>query len=183
MTQALILIDIQNDYFPGGSMELVGMERAADNARRLLDRFRRDRGILFHIRHLSVRPGSSFFVPGTEGAEINGKVAPDAGEAVIEKNYPNSFRETALLESLRAQDVDGLLICGAMSHMCVDATVRAAFDLGFTCMVAEDACATLNLTFKDKTIHASDVHAAFMAALSGSYAEVCSTQTILENKV
>ena len=76
MTQALILIDIQNDYFPGGSMELVGMERTADNARRLLDRFRSVRGKLFHIQHLSVRPGSSFFVPGTDGVEINGKVSP-----------------------------------------------------------------------------------------------------------
>jgi len=182
VTQALILIDIQNDYFPDGSMELVGMERAADNARRLLDRFRRDRGILFHIRHLSVRPGSSFFVPGTEGAEINGKVAPDAGEAVIEKNYPNSFRETALLESLRAQDVDSLLICGAMSHMCVDATTRAAFDFGFGCTVAHDACATRDLRFGEQVIRADDVHGAFMSALSVPYAKLVGTDQILADQ-
>ena len=183
MNTCLMLVDLQNDYFPGGSMELVGVGAAAANARRLLDEFRKREKPMIHIQHIAAQVGATFFLPDTNGAQINQQVVPQADEIVVVKHFPNSFRDTPLLGILKQRKVNDLIISGAMSHMCVDATVRAAFDLGFTCMVGEDACATRNLTFKDKTIHASDVHAAFMAALSGSYAEVCSTQTILENKV
>lgn len=182
MTQALILIDLQNDYFPDGSMELEGMEVAADNARRLLDRFRSTQGKLFHIQHFSVRPGSTFFVPDTKGVEINDKVVPAPGETVIKKNYPNSFRDTVLLDTLRENGVDSLLICGAMSHMCIDATTRAAFDLGFACTVAQDACATRDLMFGERVIKARDVHGAFMSALSAPYARVAGTDQILADQ-
>lgn len=172
MTTALLLIDIQNDYFPDGKMVLERMEEAAASARMLLDAFR-ERGMpVLHLRHLSTRPGATFFVPGTKGAEINALVGPAAGEKVIEKNFPNGFRGTKLFDELRAAGVDGLVIAGAMSHMCVDATVRAAFDLGFRCTVAEDACATRALEFNGATLPASEVHGAFMAALRVPYASV-----------
>lgn len=179
MSQALILIDIQNDYFPGGAMELEGMEAAADNARLLLDRFRDGGEPLFHVQHFSVRPGSTFFVPDTEGVKINDTVDPGEGEIVISKHYPNSFRDTRLLEELRKAGVEELLICGAMSHMCVDATTRAAFDHGFTCTVAHDACATRDLVFGEQVIRAKDVHGAFMSALSVPYAHVVATEQCL----
>ena len=111
-------------------------------------------------------------------------VSPVTGEIVVKKNYPNSFRGTELLEILKKTEKDTVVICGAMSHMCIDATTRAAFDYGFNCVVVvvEDACATMDLVFKNKTIKAPDVHASFMAALSGSYAQVLSTnETLLIN--
>ncbi len=172
MTTALLLIDIQNDYFPGGKMALERMEEAAASARMLLDAFR-ERGMpVLHLRHLSVRPGSTFFVPGTKGADISALVGPAAAEKVIEKNFPNGFRGTKLFDELRAAGVDSLVIAGAMSHMCVDATVRAAFDLGFRCTVAEDACATRTLEFNGATLPANQVHGAFLAALRVPYASV-----------
>ncbi len=183
MDTCLVLVDLQNDYFPGGSMELVGIGAAAANARRLLDAFRKREKPVIHIQHVAAQAGATFFLPDTKGAQITQQVAPQADEIVIVKNYPNSFRDTPLLEILKQRNISDVLISGAMSHMCIDATVRAAFDLGFTCMVADDACATKNLTFGDKTIHASEVHAAFMAALSGSYATVRPTKAIIENKV
>ena len=176
MNQALILIDIQNDYFTGGNMELVGMEAAADKASQVLQSFRQQQLDIFHIQHLSIRPGSTFFVPNTEGVKTHPVVAPQSGEPVVQKNFPNSFRETKLLSSLRGKGVEELVICGAMSHMCIDATTRAAFDFGFNCIVIQDACATRDLTFEDETVRASDVHAAFMAALSMPYAKVMSAQ-------
>ena len=176
MNQALILIDIQNDYFTGGNMELVGMEAAADKASQVLQSFRQQQLDIFHIQHLSIRPGSTFFVPNTEGVKTHLVVAPQSGEPVVQKNFPNSFRETKLLSSLRGKGVEELVICGAMSHMCIDATTRAAFDFGFNCIVIQDACATRDLTFEDETVRASDVHAAFMAALSMPYAKVMSAQ-------
>lgn len=181
MNNCLILVDLQNDYFPGGRMELVGIEDAAVNAQVLLNEFRRTKSSIVHIQHISARPDATFFLPETDGARINQLVAPKENETVVVKNFPNSFRNTSLLELLEKEKIGNLVICGAMSHMCIDATTRAAFDLGFSCVVAEDACATKDLIFKDKTIKAADVHASFMAALSVPYARVISTKEIVES--
>jgi nicotinamidase-related amidase len=182
MNTCLILVDLQNDYFPGGSMELVGIEDAAANAQVLLHEFRKTKSPVIHVQHISDRPGATFFVPETNGAKIHQLVTPEEDEIVVVKNFPNSFRATPLLEILKKLNIDNLVICGAMSHMCIDATTRAAFDLGFNCIVADDACATKDLVFKSKTIKASDVHASFMAALSVPYAKVTSTKEIIESR-
>lgn len=175
----LIVVDIQNDYFPGGSMELVGMEKAAANAKLLLEQSRKKGIPVIHIQHIAARPGATFFVPGTVGAEIHEVVAPCAGESIVVKNFPNSFRGTSLFELLAARQVKDLVICGAMSHMCIDATTRAAFDLGFNCTVVADACATRDLQFQGRTVNAADVHASFMAALAVPYAKIVTTEEIL----
>lgn len=175
----LIVVDIQNDYFPGGSMELVGMEEAAANAKLLLQQSRKKGIPVIHIQHIAARPGATFFVPGTDGAEINEVAAPAAGESIVVKNFPNSFRGTSLLELLAARQVKDLVICGAMSHMCIDATTRAAFDLGFNCTVVADACATRDLQFQGRTVKAADVHASFMAALAVLYAKIVTTKEML----
>ena len=176
MKQGLLLIDIQNDYFPGGAMELVGMAAASSKAAGLLARFRAGTGPVYFVQHLAKRPGATFFLPGTDGAEIHTSVAPLPGEPVIVKHFPNSFRETGLMERLHREAVEQLIIAGAMSHMCIDATTRAAFDLGFHCTVVEDACATRDLEFKGEKIKAGEVHGAFMAALKMVYAEVLRTE-------
>ena len=180
MNNCLILIDFQNDYFPGGKMELVGIEEAAANARILLHEFRKTESLVIHIRHISTRPDAAFFLPETYGAEINQIVVPLNNEIIVEKNFPNSFRQTCLLEILEKAKISNLVICGAMSHMCIDATTRAAFDSGFSCIVAEDACATRDLKFKGETIKAALVHASFMAALSVPYAKVISTREVID---
>src|SRR5512134_1827243 len=120
MKPALLIIDIQNDYFPGGAMALVGSPDAGAQAGTLLQAFRRKGLPVVHIQHLSVRPGATFFLPNTPGAEIHPSVAPRAGEAVFQKNFPNSFRGTPLLEHLRTLDIQQLVIAGMMTQMCVD---------------------------------------------------------------
>jgi nicotinamidase-related amidase len=181
MKNCLILVDFQNDYFPGGNMELVGIEQAAENAKILLNESRRAKSPAIHIQHISARPEATFFLPETYGAKINHMVEPLEDEIVVVKNFPNSFRNTNLLELLKKKEIDGLVICGAMSHMCIDATTRAAFDLGFNCTIAEDACATRDLNFKGRIIKASEVHAAFMAALAVPYAKIISTKETIES--
>ena len=174
MKTGLILVDIQNDYFAGGRMELVGMEAAGKSAGQLLSFFRKSRWPAFHIQHISEREGATFFLPGTKGIEIHVFVKPRSDEPVIKKHFPNSFRETPLLDRLKNAGVENVVICGAMSHMCIDATTRAAADFGFACTVVHDACATRNLDFGGKKILAQDVHASFMAALGSAYAHVTS---------
>jgi nicotinamidase-related amidase len=180
MKQGLIIIDVQNDYFQGGNMELVGMEAAADNCQRLLTRFRDDQAPIFHIQHISVRAGASFFVPATVGCEINDRVKPAADESVTEKNFPSAFRDTGLQGLLKNAGIEQLVVCGAMTQMCVDTTVRAAFDLGFSCQVISDACATRDLEFEGRTVPASAVQDAFMASLNGLFAVVSTTEDFLQ---
>ncbi len=178
MTRGLLLIDIQNDYFDGGAMELVGMQQAATQAAAVLERFRGAGRPVFHVQHLAARPEAGFFLPGTEGAEINPAVAPADGESLTQKHFPNAFRDTDLETRLRNAGIEELVICGAMSHMCIDASTRAAFDLGFSCTLVGDACATRDLVHDDTTVAAAKVHAAFMAALGSVYAKVVTAADI-----
>src|SRR6185436_14408499 len=113
---ALIIIDIQNDYFPGGAMQLEGADAAAANAGKIIQKFRSEKLPIIHVRHLSVRPGATFFLPGTKGAEIHESVTPKDGETVIEKNFPNSFRGTSLKDFLDEKKISSLVVAGMMTH-------------------------------------------------------------------
>ena len=175
---ALLIIDIQNDYFPGGAMQLEGSDQAGAQAKKILEKFRSQKQPVIHVRHLSVRPGATFFLPGTKGADIHQSVEPAAGEIVIEKNYPNSFRNTNLKEVLEKQKIQNLVVAGMMTHMCVDASVRQAADLGYKVTLIGDACATRAQSFGGETIPAKQVHGAFLAALNGFYAKVVSANEL-----
>ena len=169
---ALLIIDIQNDYFPGGTMELEGADAAGEKASHALNFFRKRQMPVIHVRHLSTRPGATFFLPGTKGAEIHAAVLPRGEEAVIEKNFPNSFRGTALQRRLEELNVKNLTVAGMMTHMCVDATVRHAADAGYKVTLLADACATRAQSYGGESVPARQVHAAFLAALNGFYAKV-----------
>jgi len=180
--RALVLIDIQNDYFPGGKWPLVRIDAAADNAAKLLAAARAKGDVIVHVRHEFPSADAPFFTPNSDGSKTHLKVAPQAGEPVVLKNHVNSFKETDLKAILDQHGVDEVVICGAMSHMCVDAGTRAASDLGYRCTVVHDACATHDQKFADRVVPAADVHAAFMAALGFGYAKLVSTDEYLSEK-
>lgn len=169
---ALLIIDIQNDYFPGGAMELEGADAAGAKASQALKSFRERKLPIIHVRHVSTRPGSTFFLPGTKGAEIHAAVLPQGNETVIEKNFPNSFRSTGLKEVLEKQQIKNLVVAGMMTHMCIDASVRHAADLGYKITLLGDACATRAQKIGGETVAARQMHLAFLAALNGFYAKV-----------
>jgi len=175
---ALLLVDIQKEYFPGGRRELVNPLEAAKKAYLLLQCFREHGGHHVHIQHVSIKPNAISFIPGDRGTDIHDAVAHFEGEPLVQKHYPNSFRETNLLEILRGWNTERVVIAGMMTHMCVDATARAAADLGFQVMVAEDACTTLDLEYGGTLIPAEHVHKAFMAALK-HYGQVMTSEQIL----
>jgi len=176
---ALLLVDIQKEYFPGGAMPLEGAAEAACQAKKLLAHFRYNHLPAIFIQHVSLDPEATAFRPGPPGVSLYTSIRPLPGEAVVRKHHPNSFRETNLLELLRMDEVSRLVICGMMTHMCVDATTRAACDYGFECIVAADACATRDLAFAGATVPAAMVQRAFLAALNGTYAEVTTTGEIV----
>ncbi|MDY7574775.1 cysteine hydrolase family protein [Actimicrobium sp. CCI2.3] len=181
MHTALLIIDIQNDYFPGGTMELVGADAASRQAKLLLDAWRANNLPVFHVQHIAPQPDATFFRPNTVGAQIHENMVPIAGETLITKATPNSFHDTSLLESLRAAHITHLVVVGMMTHMCVDSTVRAASDLGFVCQVVHDACATRDLTFGVHTVPAATVQATFMAALNGTFCSMALTAQVLDD--
>jgi nicotinamidase-related amidase len=167
---ALLLIDIQDFYFPGGSLPLVNPEPASLNAQKILKKFRERNLMVIHVRHNA-----------KSGAGIHANVKPLKGEKVISKDYANSFRDTDLLEYLNNHQVKRLVIVGMQTHMCVEAATRAASDLNFECILVHDACATRALKFKDKVISAEDVHYSTLSTLSRTYAKVMDTKTFLIN--
>lgn len=179
MTQTLVIVDIQRDYFPGGAHPLVGADAAADRAAELLDHHRAQGLAVIHVRHESRGPGARMLVPGTPGGEIDPRVAPRDGETVVVKTSPNAFVGTPLHELLQRAEASELLVVGMMSSMCVDATVRAAADLGYDVTVAADACAAPDLEFGGIRVGGADVHAAFMAALASAYARVVPAAELL----
>ncbi len=177
--KALILIDLQNDYFPGGRWTLDGIAAAADNAARLLADARAKGDKVVHVRHEFPSSDAPFFAPGTEGAQINERVAPTGGETVVQKHQVNSFRDTNLKEILDADGIEDVVICGAMSHMCVDAAARAAADYGYNVTLIHDACASRDIEHDGVTVPAKYAHAAFMSALGFAYADAKTTDEYL----
>ncbi len=177
--RALVLIDVQNDYFPGGKWPLCGIEAAAENAARLLGAARAAGDLVVHVRHEFPTADAPFFAPGSEGAKTSPKVSGRDGEPVVLKRHVNAFRETDLKAVLDRHGVEEVVICGAMSHMCVDAGTRAASDLGYKCVVVHDAVATRDQEFEGTVVPAAEVHAAFMAALQFGYARLVSTEEYL----
>lgn len=169
---ALILVDIQNDYFDGGRWPVEGMEQASQLAARLLDQARAKDMLVLHVRHETLSANAPFFSPGSQGAEIHSNVAPLDGEAVILKHRPNSFLGTDLRARLEEAGITKVILAGAMSQMCIDATTRAAADFGYDVTVVQDACAAKSVAFNGQTVSAQDVHTTIMGALAGTYAKV-----------
>ncbi len=165
---ALLIIDVQEFYFPGGRLQLENSEVAGMNAGLLLNHFRENNLTVYHVRHN--------FDPG---GNIHQYVKPVPGEMVISKDQVNAFADTELLEALQKDSIVRLVVCGMQTHMCVEAAVRAAHDLGFTCLLASDACATRALQFEEHIISASNVHYSTLNTLQGTYARVATTEAII----
>lgn len=177
--QAVVVVDFQNDYLTSGSWPLVGVDAAVANAAKVIEKARAKGIPVIHVRHESPE-GAPFFVAGTKGAEIIPAVAPKDGEAVVVKNYPNSFRNTDLKAKLDATGAKDVVIVGAMTHMCIDATARAAADFGYNVTVVGDAAATRDAEFNGISVPAGQVHAAFMSALGFAYGKVVTTGDFLK---
>lgn len=167
---ALILIDIQNFYFPGGASELYKPEQTGLNAQKILYYFRETNQLVIHIRHN--------FEPG---GEIHADVAPIKGEKIISKNEVNAYKGTDLLSYLKEHEIKNIVLVGMQTHMCLEAATRASYDYDFKCTVIEDACTTKDLKFGDKIIKAEDVHYSTLSTLK-SYATITTMLDFLSDK-
>lgn len=182
MKSALIIIDIQNDYFEGGAFELVNPVQAAEQAKKVLNAFREKHLPIFHVRHINLGPGKTFHLNETYGSEIHSIVAPLPDEKVIIKHAPSAFLQTGLSKELQDLGINHLVICGMMSHMCIDTSVRAAQDYGFAVTLIEDACTTRDLAWNGTKISAEIVHNTIMASVNGIFAKVVRTEEFLQHQ-
>ena len=171
MKNALIVVDMQNDYYIGGKNELTGIKEALENMVKLINKAHKAGDEVIFIQHIS-KKDAPFFVEGSEGAKLHKELPIQSQDSVVVKHYPNSFRETNLHQLLQAKNISNLTICGAMTHMCIDTTVRAAFDLGYKTTLVGNACATKDLSYKGDTIEAKYVQASFLSALDCTFCEV-----------
>ena len=168
--KTLLLMDMHNNYFPGGDTEISENEAAWQKACLLLDRFREEGLPVFHVRRVTARPGAAFFRPGAKEDGLPSCAVPRGGEPIILKNHPDAFEKTLLLPLLRAKGATELVIAGTMTPACINATVRTAHDFGFTCVVTRDAC-SVRAPADGAERNAS------MAALDGPFARVMDVET------
>jgi len=167
---ALILIDIQDFYFPGGKAELAEPEKAAEQATMLLNYFRENKGLIVHVKH-----------DFTPGGEIHQLVKPLDNEKIFTKKEVNAFLNTGLNDYLKQNHIKYVTLCGMQTHMCLEAATRAAHDFGYNCTVVEDACATRDLKFGEITVKAKDVHYSTLATLK-SYGKVVNLKEYMQSQ-
>ena len=167
---ALIIIDVQDFYFQGGNVPLVEPEVAGMNAGLLLEKFRNDGGFIVHVKHDVV-----------SGGGIHDFVRPAAGERVVTKKNVNAFLGTGLKEILDENQIERVVMCGMQTHMCVEAAVRAASDMGYETVLISDACATRSLQYGAYIIDAEEVHLSTLASLR-VYATIMTTSEYLMRK-
>lgn len=165
--KALILIDIQEFYFPGGFSELHKPEEAAKNAAKILYAFREKGVLIVHVQHKT-----------KEQMAIHELVKPLDGEKIVVKTEVSCFNGTGLAEDLLEQGITEVIIVGMQTHMCVEGAARAAYDIGLKVNLIADACTTKELKWEDKTIPWDQVHYSTLNTLK-SYASIYTTDEYL----
>jgi len=177
-----MVIDIQNDYFPGGAMALHHVQRASEQARIAMEYARSQNYPCIIVQHIAQDSDATFFRPNTNGVAIHPDFTPKHGDIHVVKHHPNALRDTDLAHHLHQLQAEELIIVGMMTHMCVDTTTRAAADSGYHVTLLSDATATRALTFAGQEVSADSVQIAYLAALQGSFADVVTTHQWLSTR-
>ncbi len=180
--KALIIIDCQNDFFPGGKCELEGQVEAAGNIQMLLSQARGQDQTIVHIQHHFKERNAPFTVEGTIGAEIHEMVQPLPHEPIVTKYTSNIFLNNNLKQILDDENVEELILCGSMSKDCIAAAAHATTELGYPITIIYDACATREPGSSDTSSQQEFVQGAIMASLSFICSNIVSTEEYLQGQ-
>ncbi|ORE00873.1 Isochorismatase hydrolase [Rhizopus microsporus var. microsporus] len=183
MKEALVIVDVQNDYFPNGKFPTDSPVETAEAIAKLIQKFREEKKEVVHVTHVVPNPTEKFpfFQEGTWGVQVHDLVKPLPTEKYIVKNYSNGFHETDLEEHLRSKGIDRIIVVGMMIHNCVNATVYAGKDAGFDCIVVDEAVNTFDQALHGEVIKAKDIKKAFLAGIQFYYAKVLKLEDVLSN--
>jgi len=175
---ALIVIDVQY-AFEDPTWGKRNNPQAEENIARMLFAWRKSDRPIFHVRHLSLTPGS-IFANDAPGSQIKALVAPIGDEPIISKNVNSAFIGTTLEQQLRDRKITQLVIVGLTTDHCVSTTTRMAGNLGFEVFFINDGTATFGrIGPNGKCYSAEEMHEVNIASLHGEFAEVVSTDEIL----
>lgn len=181
MKTALVISEIQNDYFSQGRAPLEKSQEILQRIIPILRTAREKKYPIVHLQHQETSPNAYHFLPCTRGVQFHPTVLPERGEIVIKKHYANGFKDTLLLPTLKKLGVQHLVFVGMKLQGAIDATVRAAYDLDYFCTVIYDACAAEAIEFNQTVVNAAQVQAAFLSALRPHYANVLSTEMWIQS--
>jgi nicotinamidase-related amidase len=167
MNKALLLIDLQNDYFPGGKFPLWNTDAVLTNIEQAIKAARMKGIPIIHIQHVAnPKMGiAPFFNEGTEGAKIHPLIlaaAPDA--PIVVKEYADSFVGTKLEETLSGLGVDELLVCGMMTQNCVTHTAISKSAEKYKVSILADCCTTVNEMLHNIALHAVSTRVSLVQA-------------------
>lgn len=174
MKRALLVIDVQNEYF-SGLLPVTYPEGHLANILRVMDAAAaRDIPVVV-VQHTFPQPDKPFFKSGTPEWELHPEVQKRLHDLLIEKNLPGTFTGTELESWLRRQDIDTVVISGYMTHMCCDTTARQAVHRGFTVEFLSDATGTLALDNSAGQVSAEELQRSILCAQQMLLSEVIST--------
>ncbi|MBW4611864.1 MAG: cysteine hydrolase [Desmonostoc vinosum HA7617-LM4] len=174
MKRALLVIDVQNEYFTG-KLPVTYPSGSLDNILQVMN-IAREQGIpVIVVRHTQPSEDSPIFKKGSQAWELHPEIAKYPYDLLIEKNLPGSFTGTELENWLRDQGIDTVVISGYMTQMCCDTTARQASHLGFAVEFLADATGTL--AFKNDAGAATDeeLHRAILVAQDTFISKVINT--------
>ena len=172
---ALLVIDVQNEYFDGqwpipeGMAALARIEQAIETSQSV-------GATVVYIQHAVANPDSGIFVPGSHGFDLHARLQPRSGDPRIVKHYPGSFSQTELEPTLRQRHIDTIVIAGYMTHLCCDTTAREGFQRDFRVLFLTDATATRDGQHATLgTIAHHELHRTTLITQASMFSQVLST--------
>lgn len=157
MSKALLVIDLQNDYFPGGKFPLWNTDAVLTNVERAIEKANARCIPVVHVQHIanSKMGIAPFFNEGTPGADIHPRVLAAAATApVVVKEFADGFEKTTLEETLTGLGVTELLVCGMMTQNCVTHTAISKAADKYAVTVLPDCCTTVSEVLHLIALHA-----------------------------
>ncbi|GAA5800286.1 Isochorismatase-like protein [Helicostylum pulchrum] len=180
--EALIVVDVQNDYFPDGKLPTWNPVETAEACAKLIQKFRQEGKEVVFVKHVmkdSQAKSYNFLIKGTDGAEIHDSVKPLPTEKIVTKHEVSGFVGTDLKEYLTSKGVKKLVVVGMMIHNCVNATVYSGVAEGFPCIVVEEAVNTMDQPYDGELVKAQDIKKAFLTGIQFGFSTVYKLQDVL----
>lgn len=174
MKEALLVIDVQNEYFTG-KLPVTYPVESLENILRAMDWAHDGRVPVAVIQHTNMAPEAVTFRKGTPGWELHDEIKRRHADLIIEKTLPGSFTGTKLHEWLSEHAISSVTIAGYMTHMCCDTTAREAFHRNYAVTFLSDATGTLLVSNRAGTISAADLHLAVLVTQQQRFARVLTT--------
>ncbi|KAI9358463.1 Isochorismatase-like protein [Pilaira anomala] len=178
--KALIVVDVQNDYFPDGKLPTWRPVETAEHIATLIKKFRDDGKEVIYVQHIIKDPEAfPFLVKGTHGAEINDIVKPLPTDKIVTKEENSSFVRTELKEYLLSKGITNLVVVGMMIHNCVNATVYSAVEEGFPSIVVDECVNTMDQPLYGEVVKAEDIKRAFLTGIQFGFSVVYKLDDIM----